>query len=275
VHSVEGGHSLLGETSLQHLTSSAWDSLDPGIQAAIETEVLDNLRTLSQRGVAYLTLAHFYPNNLVTPTFPYPEHVALQLVPRAKIDQIREHARLTQGLTPLGRKVVEKMIDYGMLIDVSHATPRARQEIYALVEDSQRQIPLVIATHVGAYEINPTPYNLEDWEIRWISEHGGVIGTIFMTHWLMPHETRFGMNFLSRNIEHFYRIGGENVVAIGTDFDGADPPDDIDDASQLPLLTGRLMGEYRANDQPKYTTQQIQKFMGGNALRVLLTGWGK
>lgn len=275
VHSIEGGHSLFGETSLQILSNKTWDNLDSNSQTAVETEVLDNLKTLSKRGVAYLTLAHFYPNHLITPTFPYPEHIAMRLLPRTKVDRIRREARLTQGLTALGKKVVQKMIEYGILIDVSHATPKARQEIYALVEQSQRQSPIVIATHVGAYEINPTAYNLEDWEIRWIGEHGGVIGTIFMTHWLMPHETKYGLNFLSRNIEHFYQVGGEDVVGIGTDFDGADPPDDIDDAAQLPLLTRRLMGEYRGVNQPKYTTGQIQKFLGGNALRVLLTGWGK
>ena len=274
IHNVEGGHSLFGEMSMANGTHKPWEELEPDTQQQIEHEVLGNLKALSDRGVAYLTLAHFYPNNLITPTFPYPEHIALHFLTRETIEKIRRNARLTTGLTPLGRKVVEKMIEYGMLIDISHATPKARQEIYSIVERSQRQEPIVIATHVGAYHVNPTPYNLEDWEIRWISDHGGVIGIIFMNYWLMPHETKYGMNFISRNIEHVFRIGGENVVAIGTDFDGADPPDDIDNASELPFLTGRLMGEYQGAQQPKYTDEQIMKFLGGNALATLLNGWG-
>jgi membrane dipeptidase len=160
-----------------------------------------------------------------------------------------------------------------MIIDVSHATPTARREIYEMVEASGRQAPIVMATHVGAYGLNPSPYNLEDWEIEWLGRHGGVVGVIFMNYWLMPHETKFGLNAISRHMEYLAQVGTDRVVAIGTDFDGADPPDDIDDAAQLPILTRRLMAEYCSPHERKYTDEQVQRFMGGNALRFLLEAW--
>ncbi|MCI0393524.1 MAG: dipeptidase [Chloroflexi bacterium] len=274
IHSVEGAHSLEGKISRQY-EGMEWDELDSEQQRQVEAEVLDNLNKLHERGVAYITLAHFYPNKMITPCFPFPEHVALSQVRWENLEKIREKARLTQGLTELGQKVVRKMISLGMMIDVSHATPTARRQIYALVEESHRQAPIVMATHVGAYAINPSPYNLKDWEIKWIADHGGVVGIIFMSHWLMPAETKFGLNAISQHIEHMAEVGTHSVVAIGTDFDGADPPDDLDDASQLPKLTQRLMAEYQSATDRKYTNEQVQKFLGGNALEMLLNGWGK
>ena len=127
----------------------------------------------------------------------------------------------------------------------------------------------IIASHVGAYEVNPSPYNLQDWELKKIADSGGVVGVIFMNYWLMPHETRRGLNFIARTLEQFVNAAGIEHVAVGTDFDGfTDPPDDLPDASLLYRLTQRLLAE-------QYTPEQIVKIWGGNVLRVLRDGWGK
>jgi microsomal dipeptidase-like Zn-dependent dipeptidase len=69
---------------------------------------------------------------------------------------------------------------------------------------------------------------------------------------------------------------GIDVVAIGTDFDGfTDTPDELVDASQMPRLTQRLVSEYTAAGQRKYSDTDVNKILGDNALRVLETGWGK
>ncbi len=242
IHAVEGGHSLGGK------------------EASAEG-VMRSLENLYQRGVVYLTLAHFYPNQVVNPCYPFPEDVThLSKHPALWRD-------LTLGLTDLGKQVVERMIELGMLIDVSHCSPTARQQIYAIAEASGKHVPLM-ATHVGAYAINPSPYNLADWEIRRIARDGGIIGVIFMPYWLMPKESGQGINFLSRHIQYLIDTGGEDVVGIGTDFDGfTTPPDDLDNASQMPRLTQRLVID-------GHDLSRIKKILGGNALRVLCDGWG-
>ena len=126
-----------------------------------------------------------------------------------------------------------------------------------------------MATHVGAYEINPDPYNLKDWEIRKIADTGGIVGVIFMNYWLMPHETGRGINFITHTLRHFKNVGGIDHEGIGSGFDGfTDPPDDLKDASELPKLTQRLVAE-------RYTNEEIGKIWGGNALRVIREGWKK
>jgi membrane dipeptidase len=232
IHAVEGGHSLDGS--------------------------LDNLQRLFDRGVAYLTLAHFFENEIVYPCYPWPESIQ-------KLGCFQGERNVALGLKPFGEQVVEKMVDLGMLIDVAHCTPSARARIYDIVGS---RAPL-IASHVGAYEINPSPYNLKDWEIKRIADGGGIVGVIFMNYWLMPHETKRGLDFIARTLEHFVNVGGIDHVGIGTDFDGfTDPPDDLKDAAELPKLTQRLLAE-------DYSPEAIGKIWGDNALRVLRHGWGK
>ncbi len=232
VHSIEGAHSL--------------------------DQNLENVQHFFDRGVAYMTLAHFYPNGVAYPVYPYPE-------PMQVGDCFQPDHDVSQGLTKLGEQVVEKMVDLGMLIDISHCTPSARQRVYEIVGN---RTPL-LATHVGAYEINPDPYNLKDWEIKKVADSGGVVGVIFMNYWLMPHETKRGINFITYTLKHFIKVGGINHTGVGTDFDGfTDPPDDLKDASELPKLTQRLVAE-------GLSSEDISKIWGGNALRVFREGWRK
>ncbi len=243
IHAIEGGHSL-------------------GLETTSTEGALKNLETFFNRGVASLTLAHFYPNLVVHPTYPFPDDVAkLSVHPGMWRD-------LTQGLTETGKMVVEKMIELGMMIDVSHSTPVARKEIYDIVDASGKHAPL-FATHVGAYALDPTPYNLTDWEIRRIARDGGVMGVIFMPYWLMPKESAHGLDAVSQHIQYLVNAGGDDHVGIGTDFDGfATPPEDLDNASRMPRLTQRLV----ADGHPEPV---IRKILGENALRALREGWGR
>ena len=219
---------------------------------------IKNLETFFERGVAYLTLAHFYANEAVNPTFPYPESVQ-------KAGCFKGGRDLALGLTPFGEEVIEKMIELGMILDICHCTPLARRRIFDIVGNRSP----IIASHVGAYEINPSPYNLRDEEIKKIADSGGTTAVIFMNYWLMPHETKRGLNFISRTIEQFVNAGGIDHVSIGTDFDGfTDPPDDLKHSGELPKLTERLITD-------GYSVEHIAKILGANALRVLREGWKK
>jgi len=232
VHCIEGAHSLDGQ--------------------------LENLDQFFDRGVAYLTLAHFYRNKAVNPIFPFPESVQ-------KFGCFQGDRDVTLGLERFGEQVVERMLELGIILDIAHCTPPARRRIYDIVGTRRP----MIASHVGAFEVNPSPYNLTDWEIKKIADTGGVVGVIFMNYWLMPHETHRGLNYITFTLRHLINVAGIDHVAIGTDFDGfTDPPDDLADASELPRLTQRLLAE-------GYSAAEIHKIIGGNALRVLRQGWGR
>jgi len=116
--------------------------------------------------------------------------------------------------------------------------------------------------------MNPTPE-----EVRRIAESGGVVGVIAMDYWLGsgggggrgdPPE---GIAAMVRTARELADQGGIEAVALGTDFDGfTDPPDDLPDPSHLPALTDALLGG-------GFSESDVERILGGNALRVLSEGW--
>ena len=160
------------------------------------------------------------------------------------------------------------MLDLGMLIDISHCTIAARTQIYNLVE-SKNKSECLLATHVGAFEINRLTYNLQDWELRFLASRGCAVGIIFMNYWLSPVDSGMGLKHIEQTLNHIINTCGDDTPAIGTDFDGfTDPPDEIVDMSELPRITSYLKGV-------GYSDDIVKKFLGGNALRVLKNGWKK
>ena len=257
IHAIEGAHclngSLAGRTLEDKLTASPQE---------IERELLENLEHFHKRGVAYLTLAHFYPNHVAFPVFPYPEYGSSHL----KWREVLGRWDMNMGLSVTGQKIVEKMLELGILIDICHCTPNARKAVYEIAEHHNKKSG-VISTHTGCFSINRDPYNLEDWEIKWIADNGGVIGTIFMNYWISPVDSGLGLKHIEATMNRMIDVGGEDVVGIGTDFDGfTDPPDEIVDMSELPRFTKymRSLG---------YSEETMRKILGGNAMRVLSEGW--
>ena len=64
------------------------------------------------------------------------------------------------------------------------------------------------------------------------------------------------------HIDHVVKLVGPDHVGLGSDFDGADMPDGMEDCSQLPKITEALV-------RKGYSDADIQKILGGNILRVL------
>ncbi len=121
------------------------------------------------------------------------------------------------GLTDFGREVVREMNRLGMIVDVSHLSERGFWDVMSVSEAP------VMASHSNAYAICAHKRNLTDNQIRAISEQGGVIGLNFYPHFLSNRGEANLWDCL-RHIEHFLKIGGENCLGIGSDFDGFSSP---------------------------------------------------
>jgi membrane dipeptidase len=242
VHTVEGGHVLGAGLEADDL---------PGREARLEV--------LADRGVASLTLAHLFRNDLAGHAEAIPE--MLRRLPVCQLDSDVDPER---GLTPIGRAVVERMVGLRIVPDLTHCTPVARREIYELVADG---VP-VIASHDGVQSLNPVPYNLEETDVRAIAASGGVVGVIFMPYWLDASHPGPGLDAIWRTMDTVREwTGSWGHVAIGTDFDGfTDPPDDCKSEAELPRI--REMLELKG-----ISPNDVQAVLGGNARRVLRTGW--
>jgi membrane dipeptidase len=64
------------------------------------------------------------------------------------------------------------------------------------------------------------------------------------------------------HIDHAVEIAGIEHVGLGSDFDGADMPYGMEDASHLPQITDGLLDR-------GYREEDIQRILGGNMLRFL------
>ncbi|AOT72152.1 dipeptidase [Geosporobacter ferrireducens] len=196
---------------------------------------LYHLRNFYRLGVRLITLTWNYPNEIGYPNC-HPEFKNL-------------------GLTGFGEEVVKEMNHLGMLIDVSHLSD---QGFYDVARLSKRPF---IASHSNARGVTNHSRNLTDEMIRILAEKGGVMGINFEKEFLgNPLQSR--VEDMVRHIRHIRNVGGIDVIAIGSDFDGTSPELEIADISEL----GKLVIELKKN---KFNEDEIEKICYKNGLRVI------
>jgi len=222
---------------------------------------LENLDKLHRRGVCHMIVPHLYPNEACWNVDAFPDDVNWL----RRLGCFRQEIRLDSGLTDFGRALVERMFDLGIIVDVTHATPRCRKEVYDIQRGHAKRRP-VIFSHIGLHALCAHPMNPTDDEIRTIADTGGVIGLIAMSYYLSKPIRKDGLNVILESIDHLIRCGGEDVVAFGSDFDGfTGPPPDFKSPRDYAVLRERLL--------KKYSEDQVEKFFSRNVLRVLREGW--
>ncbi|ABO50436.1 dipeptidase, Metallo peptidase, MEROPS family M19 [Desulforamulus reducens MI-1] len=159
------------------------------------------------------------------------------------------------GLTVFGRQVIQKMVELGMMIDVSHLSEAGFWDVI-----SEIRAPIT-ASHANSRFICDHPRNLTDQQIRVISESGGVIGVTYVPQFI--DLSKPSIERLIEHIDHIYEVGGISCIGLGSDFDGIDATvEGLHDASiAVPNLENALI-------KKGYTTGEIEKIMGENWLRV-------
>ncbi len=167
------------------------------------------------------------------------------------------------GLTDVGRKLVCRCNERGILIDLSHLNEKGFWDVAEL-----SSAPLV-ATHSAVHAICPSSRNLTDAQIDVIGKSGGIIGVNFCVAFIRPDGQNNADTPLSVLVDHVRYITeriGIDHVALGSDFDGAKMPDELHDVSGLPKLLDALQ-------DAGYTEEDLKKITHQNWLRVLRTTW--
>ena len=160
------------------------------------------------------------------------------------------------GLKPFGIEAVEHMNDLGIIVDVSHLSDGG---FWDVMKYSKKP---AIASHSNARRECGHRRNLTDEMIRALAEKGGISGINFYPAFL-SEENKATVDDLVRHIVHMYHMGGEEFVAIGTDFDGFEGA--VDGLEHM----GKMPEFYEALRKRKFTDSQIEKFCYKNALRVI------
>jgi len=197
------------------------------------------------------------------------------------------------GLSPLGRQWVAEMNRLGMLIDASHSSDAAFDQMVEL-----SRVPIILS-HSGPRAIFDHKRNLDDARMRRLARSGGVMfmNTVFLVandnspernalndrheNWanLSPAERRrllrdraaldaqrpyttADFELFMRSTMHAIAVMGVDHVGLGADWDGGGGVIGMADISLLPRITARLRREGIGE-------ADIAKIMGGNLLRAM------
>ena len=135
-----------------------------------------------------------------------------------------------RGAYPFGRQVVPALEQAGILVDVSHASPELFWDVMALAKKP------VVASHSNAKAVCGHPRNLTDEQFTAIRDAGGLVGLNFYKGFLNDRPEQAAMEDVLRHAEHFLSLGGEDTLAMGSDFDGAALPADMPGLEAVPQL---------------------------------------
>jgi len=164
------------------------------------------------------------------------------------------------GLTEFGRQVVKNMNRLGIIVDISHMNERT---FWDVIEVSDAP---VMASHSGVYSLRNHVRNLKDDQIRAVAKGGGVVQVVFYPEFLADPDTEVTVMTVVDHIEYIAELVGVEYVGIGSDFDGAAMPEDLQDASMVPEIKKEL-------SRRGYERDDIEKILGENTMRVMKEAW--
>jgi membrane dipeptidase len=239
------------------------------------------LREFAARGVSYMTLTHVKNTDWADASTDKAAH---------------------NGLSDFGLQTIAEMNRLGMIVDVSHISDKALCDVLAaskapvlashsscyalcatprnLTDDLIRALVarggvMQINFHMGflsqefrdAEKAHPEFEEQMDAEARrrcgdneacQLIEEDRLVRE-FIAHGKLP---RVEWTKILDHVDHAVKIGGIDHVGLGSDFDGAEMPYGMEDASRFPWITEGLL-------QRGYSESEIQKILGGNVLRLM------
>jgi membrane dipeptidase len=233
------------------------------------------LRQMFALGVRYMTLTHFLNNDWADSATDDPKH---------------------NGLTPFGRSVVGEMNRLGVILDLSHVSPKTMADALDTTKAP------VIFSHSGARALNDHPRNVPDNVLRRLPANGGVVMVNFypghlsqaVTAWNaqragteagakilfngQPERLKAAMaawdkdhpkpvtviGVVADHIDQVANIAGHDHVGLGGDLDGigGDSVVGLGGVDGYPRLFAELIGR-------GWSDTDLAKLAGGNILRVM------
>ena len=219
------------------------------------------------------------------------------------------------GLTAFGKDVVREMNRLGMMVDISHVSDKTFADVLEISQapiiashsacrslcDSPRNISdemiRALARKGGVIQINfhvaflsQEFRNMEKAHPEWDKAialevrqrcgerqgcqliEGDLVTREYVERGDLP---RVEWTKILEHINHAVKIAGIEHVGLGSDFDGANMPFGMEDATKLPQITQALL-------EKGYSEDDVKKILGENILRVMaeaervsreMTGW--
>src|SRR5271154_1822429 len=239
------------------------------------------VRIFADLGARYMTLSHFYNTEWSDSSTDKPAH---------------------NGLTDFGKDVVREMNRQGAVVDISHVSDKtfydalevskapllaSHSSCRALCNHARNMTDDMIkalAAKGGVIQINYEKSFIDQaYKDAYDKETGGVVEHMseltkncnndeacisremaklqqkLTAEGKLPHVS---WERIIDHIDHAVKLVGADHVGLGSDFDGADMPDGMEDCSKLPKITEALL-------RKGYSESDIRKILGENTLRVM------
>jgi membrane dipeptidase len=239
------------------------------------------LRIFADLGVRYMTLTHFVNDEWADSSTDKAAH---------------------NGLTDFGKDVVREMNRQGILVDISHVSDKTFWDALAVsqapliashsscralcnhVRDMSDDMIKALAAKGGVIQINYERSFIDQaYKDAYEKETGGVVAHMsevtkncnndeacisaemaklqaqLTVEGKLPHVS---WERIIDHIDHAVKLVGADHVGLGSDFDGADMPEGLEDCSKLPKITEALL-------RKGYSESDIRKILGENTLRVM------
>ena len=127
----------------------------------------------------------------------------------------------TTGLTDFGKSAVAEMEKSRIIIDVSHSSEKLFYDVCTISEKP------FVASHSNSKKICGHRRNLNDEQFLEIRRRGGLVGLNFYKDFLNDNPEAASMENVFEHADYFMSLGGENTLAMGSDFDGSEIPNDM------------------------------------------------
>ena len=229
-------------------------------------EDLNEVKRYFDQGARYMSLAHNGHNQFSDSN-------------TGEFDNTAKH----NGISELGKKVIDSMNYYGIMVDISHPSKEAIRQTIA------RSKAPIIASHSGARALSDHPRNLDDEQLQWVKESRGVVQAVALANFVNKEkhtQYRAAIKTLEDpsdesalaqikkahppvnvadfvdHIDYIKNKIGIDHVGISSDFDGGGGIEGWEDASKTFNVTLEMV-------KRGYTEEEIAKIWSGNLLRVL------
>ena len=227
---------------------------------------LNEIKRYYEMGARYMSLAH---NG----------HSQFSDSNTGEFDNTAKH----NGISKLGKEVIDSMNYYGIMVDISHPSKEAIRQMII-----HSKAP-VIASHSSARALSDHPRNLDDEQLKWVRDNGGVIQTVALALFVNKekhekyqaaidsHNGPLDKKALEKikkefppvdvadfvdHIDYIKNKIGVDHVGISSDFDGGGGIEGWQDASATFNVTLELV-------KRGYTEKEIAQIWSGNLLHVL------
>ena len=140
-------------------------------------------------------------------------------------------------LKEFGCEVVDALNSTNITVDVSHLSEGG---FWSVARFSKKPF---VATHSGCSAVFKHSRNLTDEQIKAIAQSGGVVGCVFYSHFLNG-TNQANVEDIITHLDHLIKIGGEDVAALGSDFDGMACELELKNSYDMPILAEAITDSF-------------------------------